>query len=83
MQPLPIPNAIWEDRSMDFIEGLPKSRGKALAHPFTAAALAQLYFKHVFKLHGLPKTIVSNRDKIFLCKFYQDCLLYTSDAADE
>ncbi|XP_066333908.1 uncharacterized protein [Miscanthus floridulus] len=34
-----------------------------LKHPFTALQVAQLFMNHVYKLHGLPKTIISYRDR--------------------
>jgi hypothetical protein len=43
-----------------------------LSHPFTAAQVAQLFFDNIFKLHGCPTTIVSDRDPIFLNQFWQD-----------
>ncbi|GJY59656.1 reverse transcriptase [Tanacetum coccineum] len=52
LQPLPMPNRIWSSIFMDFTDSLPKSQD-----------VAQVFLDNIYKLHGLPNTIVSDWDK--------------------
>ena len=36
-----------------------------LTHPYTAQEMARVFLDQVVKLHGTPKSIISNCDKIF------------------
>ena len=80
LQPLPIPEWKWEDISMDFITGIPRTTNGydaiwvivdrltksahflAIKVSHSIEQLAQLYVKEVIRLHGVPKSIVSDRD---------------------
>ena len=44
----------------------------ALSHPYTAIEVAQAYLDNIFKLNGLPKDIVSDRDPIFLSELWKE-----------
>ncbi|KAL0371093.1 UNVERIFIED_CONTAM: hypothetical protein Sangu_0427400 [Sesamum angustifolium] len=37
----------------------------ALTHPFSAEGVARTFMDSVYKLHGLPVNIISDRDKVF------------------
>ena len=56
------------DRLTKFVHFIP------LSHPYTTAKVATLYLQHVLKLHGMPATIVSDRDPIFTSHFWQELM---------
>jgi transposase InsO family protein len=43
-----------------------------LAHSFTALTMAKLFISHVYHLHGLPTSIVSDRDHVFTSQLWQE-----------
>jgi hypothetical protein len=89
--PLPVPSSVWSDVGLDFVEALPKVRGKSviltvvdrfskychfipLAHPYTAESVAHAFFADIVRLHGMPQSMVSDRDPVFTSTFWRELM---------
>lgn len=42
-----------------------------LSHPYTAKQISELFIQEIFRLHGFPEAIVTDRDPIFLSQFWE------------
>lgn len=43
-----------------------------LSHPYTALIMAKKFVECVVRLHGIPRSILSNRDPIFQSSFWKE-----------
>ena len=54
------------DRLTKYVHFIP------LSHPYSTVKVATLFLNHIFKLHGLPISIVSDRDPMFTSRFWEE-----------
>ncbi|PKU66246.1 hypothetical protein MA16_Dca014096 [Dendrobium catenatum] len=82
--PLPVPEGPWTDVSLDFVLGLPRTQVSkdsimvvihlhfvACSKTLDATYVADLYFKDIVRLHGIPKTMTSDQDVKFFSHFWK------------
>lgn len=48
-----------------------------LLHPFTVSTVTAAFMDNVYKLHGMPESIVTDRDRIFTSRFWREIAALT------
>jgi hypothetical protein len=87
LKPLPIPDRLWREISVDFITGLPESQGCTNLMVITdrlgkgilletmrtteAKDVARVFLRTFYRQHGLPAAIVSDRGSQFVSTLWK------------
>ena len=65
-----LPKSGWKTVILVVVDRLSKySHFCALIHPYTASSVAHIFMDQIFRLHGIPSSILSNRDATFTSHF--------------
>ncbi|CAH9116180.1 unnamed protein product [Cuscuta europaea] len=68
-----LPKSMGKDTILVVVDKLTKfAHFLPLAHPYHAKEVAKLFMKEIVKIHGFPKSIVSDRDNLFLSTFWSE-----------
>jgi hypothetical protein len=68
-----LPASQGKDTILVVVDRLSKSAHfLPLKHPFTAKSVAEKFVEGIIKLHGMPMSIVSDRDSVFISHFWQE-----------
>ena len=70
-----LPKSEGYDSIMVIVDRLTKfTHFVPLRHPFTGVHVARAFWDNVIKMHGVPLSIVSDRDKIFTSAMWRELL---------
>ncbi|KAK4388623.1 Retrovirus-related Pol polyprotein from transposon [Sesamum angolense] len=68
-----LPPSEGKDSILVIVDRLTKySHFLPLKHPYTASSIAKTFFDNIYKLHGLPVSIVTDRDRVFTSRLWKE-----------
>lgn len=68
-----LPKSGGYDTILVVVDSLSKySHFSPLCHPYTTKSIANIICREIVRLHGIPRSILSDRDVIFLSAFWQE-----------
>ncbi|KAK4394127.1 Transposon Ty3-G Gag-Pol polyprotein [Sesamum angolense] len=78
-----LPKSEGKDSILVVVDRLKKySHFIALKHPYTATSVAKVFFDNMYKLHELPVSIVTDRDRLFTSRFWKELFTLSGVSLD-